>query len=837
MSRRTFDFGIDLGTTNSEIAILEKGEVRVFKNNKREEYTPSVVRIDDKGTIFVGRKAYERLVDDEPNTVAEFKRWMGTQECKEFKAAREIMSPEELSAEVLKDLKATAKASLHSDEEIDAAVITVPCNFKNVQCEATQRAARLAGIKHLILLQEPIAASIAYGFLEKMPRGYWVVFDLGGGTFDVAIMAAKEGRLSVVDHCGDNHLGGKDFDWEIVQQIIYPALLKEYDLPGLGRSFEYRTLNAVLKHAAEEVKIELSAAESADIIIHSVRETLKDKNGRAIDISIPIKRDQLNALIEDDVEKSILLFKKALLNQSLSPSDISQLILVGGPTQIPYLRTRLKDEFHIPTDHRIDPLTVVAQGAAVYAAAQLLPEQSGPRDQTKAHIDIKYSAMTTETETWVGGKIQLATENEAGIKNLRIQISSLDGGWQSGMIEVQDKTFSTKITLRERKVNVFQITLQDDKGNKIPVESDTFSINQGISVAEPPLISSIGVEVSDGSFDIHLPRGISLPARSKPIKYHTTREVRPNEKEDILNIHVLEGESRTASHNMHLGTLKINGDAVKRTLPKGSEIEIIINVDKSMSVTAEAFLPLLQDQKFKDVLQGKASPKLDPEHILISLREEEERLRKIQTEIRNAGDASLNAKFEEAGVDQRIKEIKNEVEAAKGGDPDSAEKADHRLKELGEVLDPIEYLTRWPSVASKFSQIYDDGKGVIDSYGVEDDKDQLAALRKEADRAMEIKDGKRLEKITGEIMSLRWSVLFKQPGFWISAFQEIKKNPPTAFTNKARAEELIEEGSIALQRQDLDALKSIMFELWGLIPSEDQESISERVSDSGIRKI
>src|SRR3989338_8345146 len=183
MNRRTIDFGIDLGTTNSEIACMEKGEVRVFKNYKREEFTPSVVRIDEKGTIIVGRNAYKRLEDDHNNTVAEFKRWMGTQQAKEFKATGKRMIAEELSAEVLKDLKITAKSNLPNEEDISAAVITVPCNFEIVQCEATQRAAKLAGIKHAPLLQEPIAASIAYGFLEKMPKGYWIVFDLGGGTF------------------------------------------------------------------------------------------------------------------------------------------------------------------------------------------------------------------------------------------------------------------------------------------------------------------------------------------------------------------------------------------------------------------------------------------------------------------------------------------------------------------------------------------------------------------------------------------------------------------------------------------------------------------------------
>ena len=276
MSRRTIDFGIDLGTTNSEISCMENGEIRVLKNYKREEYTPSVVRIDEKGTIIVGRKAYERLIDDPDNTVGEFKRWMGTRQVKDFKLSGRKLTPEELSAEVLKDLKITAKANLAPDEEVQCAVITVPCNFEVVQCEATQRAAILAGIKYAPLLQEPIAASVAYGFLQKMPKGYWIVFDLGGGTFDVALMSAKEGRLSVVDHCGDNYLGGKDFDWKIVENIIHPILKKEFDLPNLGRTEEYKGLNAVLKSASEEAKIELSVREHTNIVVHPL-ETIKDR--------------------------------------------------------------------------------------------------------------------------------------------------------------------------------------------------------------------------------------------------------------------------------------------------------------------------------------------------------------------------------------------------------------------------------------------------------------------------------------------------------------------------------------------------------------------------------
>ncbi len=836
MARRTIDFGIDLGTTNSEIACLEKGEVRVFKNYKREEATPSVVRMDEKGTIIVGRNAYKRLEDDPDNTVAEFKRWMGTQQTKEFKASGNKMSADGLSAEVLKDLKVTAKANLAEEEDINSAVITVPCNFEAVQTEATQRAAQLSGIKYAPLLQEPIAASIAYGFLEKMPKGYWVVFDLGGGTFDVAIMAAKDGRLSVVDHCGDNYLGGKDFDWKIVEEIIYPALQQTYNLPGLGRTEAYRALNAVLKNAAEESKIELSAREKTEIVIHPL-EIVKDRNGKTIDISIPIKREQFNSLIEEYVEKSIRLFKRALQNQNLSASDINQLIMVGGPTQIPYLRSRLKQEFNIPIDHRIDPMTVVAQGAAIYAASQLIPDRLICRDYSKALIELKYNPMTIEIETPVGGKIQPSSQGGNLPEIMKVQISSTDGAWQSGMIEVKNNTFFAKVTLREKRVNTFQIVLLDNSGNKIPVEPDSFSINQGISVAEPPLIRSIGVELKDGTFDKHLLKGASLPARSKPIAYRTARAVRPGEKEDALNIHILEGESDLASRNRHIGTLKIAGDMVKRPIPQDSEIEVIINVDKSRIVTAEAFIPLMQDQKFKEIIQNKISPKPDPDDFLQTLQEEEERLAKLKSEIGNANDKSLNGKLSEAALEERVDEIKKEVKAAKGGDPDAVEKADRRIKELREALDPLETLVHWPALVNKFNAVYDDCKEVMDSYGDADDKDQLNSLKKEAEQAMASKDSKRLDKIAEEMVSLRWAVLFKQPGFWISAFQEIKKNPPTSFTNQDRAEELLEEGSIALQRQDLDALKSIMFELWALISREEQETISARVSDSGIKKI
>ncbi len=834
MARRTIDFGIDLGTTNSEIACRQHDERRVFKNYLNEEYTPSVVRIDEKGTVIVGRKAYERHIDDPENTVAEFKRWMGTQQVKEFKASGKKMAPEELSAEVLKDLKRTAKTRLSEEEDIISAVITVPCNFEDNQCEATQRAAKLAGIKHAPLLQEPIAASIAYGFLEKMPKGYWIVYDLGGGTFDIAIMSAKEGRLSVVEHCGDNYLGGKDFDWKIVENLIYPVLKKEFHLPGLSRSHkEYESLNAVLKRYAEEAKIELSNIETADIVIYTGGSRVSDKNGKVIDITIPLKRTDYENLIEDYVDKTLHLFDQALKNQGLAAGDISRLLLVGGPTMTPYIRNRLKEKFRIPIDDRIDPLTVVAQGAAISAATQLMPDELSKRDYSKVFIKLVYNPMTTEKETLVGGKIE-PKAGEVPLDGLQAQINKSDGTWQSGMLVVKDNSFFVNVPLNERKLNTFNLSLFDKFGNKVPSEPEVFSITQGISVAEPPLTRSIGVELEDGSFDKLLPKGTALPARSKIFSYQSTRAVRPGEAADALNIHVREGESAVANRNRCLGTLIIKGSDVSRTLPDGSKLDIVISVDKSRSVTAQVYIEHI-DQTIKDILKDRIAPKPDPVLLSKDLVIEEKRFTEIARNIQNTGDSSLEEKLDEAKIEDKVSEIKADIEAAKGGDQDAVEKADRRLKDLQIELDPLEHLIQWPKVQSKFNAIVADCDETVNSYGDNDDKDQASVLKKEADLAIQEKDTKKLDKMSEDLIHIRWNVLFKQPGFWIGAFQDIKSRP-VEFTDSERAKELISEGNLALQRPDLESLKSIMWQLWGLMPQQEQDEVGKRVSDAGIRK-
>ncbi len=831
MSRRTVDFGIDLGTTNSAIALMERGEVKVLKNFKQSEITPSVVRIDEKGGIIVGQSAYSRLYVDNENTFSAFKLLMGTRQAKTFTRCGRVMRPEELSAEILKDLKATVRLRMPDEPDLLSAVITVPCYFEMTQSQATTAAAKLAGIEFSPLLQEPIAASIAYGFLEKMPKGYWIVYDLGGGTFDVALLSSQEGHLVVIDHGGDNYLGGTDFDWRIVEDIIYPVLSQEYDLPELGRSSHYGLLNAVLKYAAEEAKINLSQNDKTQIVIE-LMESLKDKQGKPITVRIPFNRQQLNLVIEEDVEKSIRLFRKVLESQKLSASDIGHLILVGGPTQTPYVRERLKAEFNIPINYAIDPMIVVAQGAAIYAASQLLPVVRTSKNNPSVTVELKYEPMTAAFEAGVGGKIFLP---QTGVipSGIKVQIRSKAGDWQSGMLETKNSTFFTMVLLRADRMNTFVVSLYDENGNQVPVDSDSFCIYQGMSVGAPPLARSIGVELSDGSFDRLLNKGVSLPVKAS-YTYYAAKDIHPGQESEAIEIPVREGESERFDQNRHLGSLVIRGTDVGRKIPVNAEVEVTIFVDQSRSVSAEAFIPVV-DQKFIMKIPNMTSPLPNLKDFAVTLDREDKRWKEIQ---RKAELLRFSLAEVVVLVDRYFEEIRREIQAATGADQIAVEKADRRIKELKEHIDSADKAILWPALLQEHKERLDEVQDTVDSWIDHTEyAHRLNFLKKDADKAIALNDSKRLRKALEDMNDLKWEILFRQKDFWIGAFQELRQKDPKGFVNQKRAAELLDEGGRALLRHDTESVQSITIELWKLISKDEQETITDVVnSRSGIKR-
>ena len=388
--RTTIDYGIDLGTTNSSVAVLDGNDVRIIRNNENFEYTPSAVWIDRNGRLHAGRTAYEQLDRDPENAHAEFKLQMGTSQPRTFSRSGRQMKPEELSAEVLKQLRADVPRA-RNGESMESVVITVPAAFEAPQCEATKIAAQLAGLTQTPLLQEPVAAALAWGFQSKKDKVFWLVYDFGGGTFDAAVVSIRDGGIQVVNHGGDNHLGGKLIDWAIVDELLVPALTKERSLSDFRRGNpKWRAAFAKLKLEAEKAKIRVSNDESA--LIHSDF-LCNDDRGEPIEFDYELHRVDVEALMAPLVLRSVNICRRVLSEKRLAPGNIEKVLLVGGPSQAPYLRQRLADGVEglgIAVDFSVDPMTAVARGAAVFYGPHRVECGSVPLGAGVYGLDLDY---------------------------------------------------------------------------------------------------------------------------------------------------------------------------------------------------------------------------------------------------------------------------------------------------------------------------------------------------------------------------------------------------------------------------------------------------------------
>jgi len=369
----TINFGIDLGTTNSAITKFIKGEVVVYNNplDFGRATLPSVVCYQ-KDKITVGSKAKEMFGKQKKDTssFAFFKRKMGTSESFPIKFLNKSITPIELSAQVLKELK----TFVIGNEKIDATVITVPASFDLIQSNATKEAGYQAGFKQVILLQEPIAASLAYANMRKsneLTDGQWLVYDFGGGTFDVALIRIKDGEMKVIDHEGDNFLGGADFDQLIVEKLIVPKIEDKYSFSNLIEEMKsadgkYLSKYYVLMSRAEEAKVRLSAITSAEVVVDG----FQDEKAHDVDFEVVITRSEFNELIKPSVDRTIEMIKTILTRNTLGPKDLQFILMVGGTTYVPFVRQRVEEILQIPANCEIDPTTAVAIGAAYYAATK-----------------------------------------------------------------------------------------------------------------------------------------------------------------------------------------------------------------------------------------------------------------------------------------------------------------------------------------------------------------------------------------------------------------------------------------------------------------------------------
>ena len=826
MSKDIILIGIDLGTTNSSIAINVNGKIEIMKKPGGVEYTPSVFGFDKSKNKIVGQKAYDQLYkfyseDNNKNFKAEIKREMGTPETVFFERVKLKMTPEEISAEILKNLKEDVLRK-YPDIEATAAVITVPAAFSVLQSEATKRAGNLAGFDYVVLLQEPIAAAVSYGFMNAKNEN-WLIYDLGGGTFDVALISCKDGMLSVLGHNGDNFLGGKNVDWNIVENIIVPKILEKYKLTNFTRkNHEYSNIFPRLKYYAESAKIDLSQYKKTTIEVEDIG---KDELNKKIELSINFSRQELEKLISPIADRTIDLTKETLKESGIKSSLVKRIILVGGPTQMPYIQERLENELGIKVDSSVDPLTVVARGACVFAMGQKIPPKFLNKDSKNVKlgyhkITLNHATLTSDTEESVTGIIEGLNEKEP----YYVQIQSDSGIFTGQKAKVNKGKFYYPVNIEPNKNNLFWVYVFDNNGKPIKISQDSFTITHGLSVSGAPIPHSIGVVVASRDFSKNIiintcekifEKGSVLPLKKTLDVYKTSRKLKKGE-DASLDIDIVEGESEIPDRNTYLCKLGIKGRELPHDLPAGTPVELTLDMNESRELVVTAYIPLID-------LSLNARSTIKDELVDIKNMNSELESQRARAES-NLEDCSIE---ERKRIVDKIQSVSESIDKS-SNDEDEKRKANKQLKDLKMVLDEIEEEKELPQLIKEYNSIEENVQRIIDEYADpkarEEYKLQLKNIKIEGKKAISEDNKTLLIRIIEQLLDLRQVAIFSNPSTWVDQFRQLIQNGN--FINEKEAKYYIDKGERAIQTGDVDELKRCTRQLSLLLPEEEKSKIN-----------
>jgi molecular chaperone DnaK len=804
--RATIDFGIDLGTSNSAVAVQDGATPRLLPDESGAVLLPSAVHVRGDGSVVVGEEALRLRIALPEDTAVEFKRQMGTTQATSFPASGRRFSAEELSAEVLGALARRVERA--EGLPLRAAVITVPAMFQLAQSESTRRAAALAGIEHAPLLQEPIAAAIAHSGSGFAREGHWLVYDLGGGTFDVSLVRSRAGRLQVLDHDGDNHLGGKDFN-RVLARWAAERVREERHL-GAFRRTDPTLASAFVRLAAEAERVRV-ALSNRDQETFEIADLTSGTGGEPIGISRTVDRDLLESLITPIISRTTELCKTLLARNRLTASGLKGIVLVGGPTRTPALPRMIESDLGLEVRHELDPTTIVAAGAALFASTQKLPQalrvSAGTKSITSAMFELEYESMTTNPAPLLVGKAEYAGGTER--LTIRVQRDGQGAAFDSGPITVSGQaTFAVPLTLSVGTLNVFRIEASHD-GMPVETAPSRFSILHGMSVAKPPLSQSVGVMLADNSVCWYLRKGAVLPARNT-VTHATTVALKRGESGDAVTVPLVQGESERADRNKVIGVLTIHAHHIARDLPAGAEIEVTLSVDEFSRTLAKGYVPLL-DRWFDDVIRFEAEEK-SADQIKGGLTEQQERLKLLEQQ---AAELEAAAPAATPQIDERVREVESLIAE---GDRDSVELADQMLRLMTHQIDQVETGTRADGVRMEFNKRVQNARELLESKGR---KYELDELDREFAGAIERGDLTVAEAKRDALAELTQQVWMQTIDYWMGLLQFLYGRFKE-LDILALAGTRFDQGVRAANNNDMQELVNVCMELINLLPREER---------------
>lgn len=801
--------GIDLGTTNSAIATYDGTRCRVRKSTQyTQDVTPSVVFYGRRGK-FVGAKAYENAFMDEGRAAQLFKRKLGTQTRIELTEANVTLTPEECSAEILRTLWSYLPEEIRSAEP--GTVITVPAAFNQMQTRATQAAATAAGLSRVALLQEPVAAVMSV-LQQTRGNGMFMVYDLGGGTLDIAIAEAYDGHVNLLAHGGIQVHGGRDWDRAIVDNVVLPWLREHYSLPEKMReTVRYKQLLRAITRRAEQAKIALSAHTETGFEPleggHGYRD-IEDEDGEVIELEeeLVLDRNKLDDLIEGMIEDSVTAARNTLKEAGVENDDVERIVFVGGPTNYGPLREAVCFQLGIRGSTEVNTMTAVAEGAAIYAesvdwegsSVQRKSERGTTTSREATNVEVVYTKRAAGEQ----GRIQVKMDKEAAA-GATLEVTSETTGWNSGQIGVAEGG-GVQVPLPKWGENTFRITVRDRNGNEIGLTEETVTIMRTAATVEGiPASHSIGIEVQERiggsmSMDWLVRKGDNLPMGGTR-SYRAAIRVRENST-DSLRFKLWEGELEDAHRNRPIGTLRIEGtDLAEGQIEKGAELECSYAVDTGGAIRLTVEVPSLGTsfgggKDFYAYQEGQVDLHRDRLGIADEARRTLEEGEGLDKEISSEALAKaleklrklLERSVEDADTEevQELREAMLEARTAIGT-VRQKNRAQTRQMDLDGVVELFDNTLR--EVASPTKQR------------------QIDTLVRTAQEAID-EDDRDFEGQINELRRLLFGLLWEVDGFVVEMFvQECRT--PQKFSDQKRFWRLAAEGKKAVERGDIDHLR------------------------------
>ena len=804
--------GIDLGTTNSAISSFDGEKIQLFKSPEQHDVTPSAIFIDRRGNKYVGSRAYNNAARNPDNAAVLFKRLMGTSTPVKLPAVNLTMTPEECSAEVLRTLFGYLPEEIRGDGDTGT-VITVPAAFNQMQKDSTMSAADAAGLGHVALMQEPVAAVMSV-MRQRKNDGVFVVYDLGGGTLDIAIAESIAGRVNLLAHGGIAMCGGRDFDRILFDNVVKPWLLENFDLPeDLAANPQFKSLLRMATWAAEKAKIELSQKEDAVVSLPETELGVRDQAGEEIYIDIAIDRKRYDALIAPKVEESIQSARETLEKAGLSPHDVERVVFVGGPTHYKPLRDKVAFELGIAPSTDVNPMTAVAEGAAVFAESIDWASQSRGRKSARGalsagggiDLSFNYIARTPEPRAKIVAKF--GGRAPAGIE---FQIDSLDTGWSSGRVALKDGA-SVELSLAKPGDNIFKVFVFDSNGAPVALREDKIVIARtAASIDAIPASHSIGVEARDKVggrlvLDYLVREGDQLPKKGK--KTFKAGESLKSGSAGSIKFKLWEGEvSDPINDNRFIGMFEIRGsDFDDDVIAAGAELVCEYEVLDSGNIQLEVSVPSISGsfksgRNYYSSQEGKIDYSNQAKNIQEQSEHTLERLEEMASKVDDPRLEQAREKLEQAGT------IKSDE-----ADPETAKQAMDNVQEAKRLL----ALTRKEHLKDirqlELDRAVDFFEKTVRQHARPTEATSFDNLVKTAQRAIE-NNSSDFESHLDDLRGRNFMILWRQDWFVIERFKWLAQDV-YLFPDAREHAQLVAIGVEALKANDIDKLRAVVVNL------------------------